>query len=403
MTEQKGRELRLRDDLVLGLLMDQGPLTPAQIRDHFYPDGMTVSRNKAHGPDRVPKTLGSINQHLTSLSTARGGGLVSQVGDAFQLCPGIATAWVVYVGSASVYVGIYDALCAPIALPNGEPAFRAIPAKIWERDLETVLRPGLAELADLAAALGDSGRPDAMAVGLPAVLARNDSRIVGAQPKKWNGTDVIDTVSGLWRRHEKAGVAALPRLADGRLAITVDTDVVMDTLAAMYDWRHSQAAEIEPRRALVVLGVKHSEGIRSAVVTRGASDLSRDDRGLPTPLGGLLMRRPPGHRRDPVYRGAFGDTQGLGHAVALIHRARAKENDIDREEMPDWKDVVDYFRDGRGNCSCRSDEPHLDGLASLRTVENRLDLEEGVSRADGFWVAMEDEIRDETEVGQRAR
>jgi hypothetical protein len=160
----------------------------------------------------------------------------------------------------------------------------------------------------------------------------------------------------------------------------------------MYDPTRIGVGAPDPRRARVVLGVKHSVGIRSTVITRGPSDLHLDRE----------HRRPAGHRRDVVYRGAFGDTIGLGHSIALIQLAQRKTRERADEDVT-WEDITQYHArrvaDGRP-CSCGAvDPPHLNQVASYSAVEERLRTAGLGVDPSGIWEGIDREIEQESTAG----
>ncbi len=203
----------------------------------------------------------------------------------------------------------------------------------------------------------------AVGVGLPAAIEPGHGGVNPTNPQRWAKWSISSRLAEKWaslRREDADALPPFPRLGDAP-AVCVDADVVMDTLAAMHPLLGERLAPALARPGLV-LGVKHSGGMRSTLINRGA------------PLVGTAACRIAGERRDGIFRGASGDTVGLGHIIALVTAARAEhEND------PDFEDVERFSQRLVSNghaCACGETRlPHLDNLVAARRVAERLGLE----------------------------
>jgi hypothetical protein len=369
----------------------------------LYPDGGTPGRGDRKG-EIVPKDPRSIRHKLNALVDDE---RLRSAKNRYAVHPDLGRVWIIYVGSERGYVGVYDASLQPIPLlagSAGEVALRVLPniGEATRLGSQQVLNRCLSALAEIVGSVDERDRkPGGLVVGLPAALSLDNRRVQGDAPPGWmdQQSPMIDEIveekwASLRRRSRQGGqeLPDLPRLADGAVALTADADIVLDTLGAMYDPTRTGVDPPDPRRARVVLGVKHSGGIRSTVITRGPSDLHLDRE----------HRRRPGHRRDIVYRGAFGDTIGLGHSIALIQHAQRKT----REGADDgvmWEDITQYHArrvtDGRP-CTCGAvDPPHLNQVASYSAVEERLKAAGLAVDPTDIWESVYREIEQESAAG----
>jgi hypothetical protein len=393
-------EPRYRDFQVLGQIMAAGPQTIDEIIDGLYPGG-TPSRSTGV---LVPKDPKSIRAKLDVLMQPPARIRVAE-GNRYEVHPDLGRVWVIYVGSERGYVGVYDGSLLPLPTRDRSGTELDILDDIgeanWRDSHQHVLNPCLEALAQRVLAVDEPPRlPGALVIALPAALSLDNRRVQGEAPEEWTSPHVLpidEIVSRKWRslRRQKPTLPDLPRF-EGRLALTSDTDIVLDTLGAMYDLSQIGATRPAPRRARVVLGVKHSVAIRSTVITRGPEDLH---------LGGQ-RRRVPGQRRDAIYRGAFGQTVGLGHSIALIQRASRKTRD-GADVSVSWEDSAQYHAElhrDRRPCICGTvDPPHLNQVASYQAVTERL-RKAGLSVERGdVWDGINRQIELETEEGHRAR
>lgn len=398
--------------------MDEGPQAPAAISARLWPDG-TPGRGARKG-HVVPKNLGSIRTKLNALADS--GQLQRGEESRYAVKPDIGRVWVLYVGSQRGYVGVYDASLKPTPLtsdPAGAVAFRILQniGESWRLGSQTVLKRCLNELADIVLSAHEHGPPaGALVIGLPAALSLDNRRIRGDGRPDWNDQQpTIDSiVEKTWEelrsarsrelrraRSRQGGIELpdLPRAPDGTtLALTADTDIVLDTLGAMYDPNRIDAAAPDPRRARLVLGIKHSVDVRSTVIARGRADLYLDRE----------HRRGAGERRDVVYRGAFGDTIGLGHSIALVQRASRKTRELAlADKRVIWEDSAQYHarrvKEQRA-CSCGSiDPPHLNEVASYSAIEDRLKNAGLPVTPEDIWEGVYREIDKATSPGIRGR
>lgn len=395
------RERRYGDFQVLGLVMDKGPQTLEEIIQGLYPKG---TPGRKHKGQMVPKDPKSIQKKLDALLKEHW--LRGAANGRYVVDPDIGRVWVIYVGSERGYVGVYDASLLPLPRSGSSGAELDVLEDIGEAKgldlLQQVLNPCLDALADRVMDVDQKGRkPGALVIGLPAALSLDNSRVQGDAPEGWKSRTawtIDQIVEKRWRSLQKRRreLPDLPRCADGRLALTADADVVLDTLGAMYDLTRVDVERPDPRRAQVLLGVKHSVGIRSTVIMRGPAELHF----------GHLHRRPPGQRRDIVYRGAFGDTIGLGHSIALIQRASRKTRELEDDSVS-WEDSTQYHQqrnEQRRPCSCGTvDPPHLNQVASYDAVKERLENAGLDVGPDDVWEGIDRQIDEETESGNRAR
>jgi predicted NBD/HSP70 family sugar kinase len=88
--------------------------------------------------------------------------------------------------------------------------------------------------------------------------------------------------------------------------------------------------------------------------------------------------------RELEYRGAYGDTIGRGHSVAVVYRAR-EEGIGDRG----WTDVTKYWEllraEGRAFSCNATDAPHLEQFGSVRTIMERLGLPAAPETLKAHW------------------
>jgi predicted NBD/HSP70 family sugar kinase len=394
-------EPRYRSVQVLGLIMDEGPQTAGEVTSVLYPHG-THGRGDRKG-ETVPKDPRSIRLKLAAL--ADDAWLRRANDNRYRVDPDVGRVWVIYVGSERGYVGVYNASLQPVAMASSASDFalRVLPdvGEASRLESQDVLNRCLTALADIVASSAEQARqPGALVVGMPAALSLDNRRVQSDGPQGWrHQSPTIDEVvemkwGSLRRRNDD--LPDLPRRSDGGVALSADADIVLDTLGAMHDPTRLGVEAPDPRHASVVLGVKHSVGIRSTVITRGRSDLHLDRE----------HRRRPGRRRDIVYRGAFGDTIGLGHSIALIQRASRKTRDR-ADDGVTWEDVSQYYdlrvADGRP-CSCGAvDPPHLNQVASFRAVEERLRTAGLQVGPTDIWDSVYREIEQETAAGLRGR
>lgn len=420
-SQPDNREARYPHFRLLGVIMDEGPLTLSEVKERLYPGGTTGGRGPRKGM-QVPVNESGIRKKLEAL--VRQQQLERRADDKgvvrYRVHPDLGRVWVVYVGSERGYVGIYDTSLQPIPLRSDSSKFalRALPnlGEAARPDIRTALHRCLNTLADLVElADAETPGPRALVVGIPAAVNPDDSCIRGETLEHWVGGRHGPPVSGLieegWTRlqtrRSRRGceLPDLPRAADGTLALSADADVVFDTLGAMHDPARVGLTPRDPRRARVVLGVKHSVGVRSTVIARGDSDLHAHRE----------SRRSAGVRRDSVYRGAFGDTIGLGHSIALVKRAHQQTQPSEDEEVgeadwvadAEWEPVTQYHErrvEEQRPCSCGIDDPpHLNQVASYSAVAERL---RGAGLSIGpvdIWDGVNDEIARETRAGMRGR
>lgn len=361
-------ERRLSDEHVLATVIESGPLTFQEIRDELYPEGMTTSRKDLGAPTRArnPKRL---RDRVDKLVAERR--LTPDVEGHHALGPVSGTVMVIYLGRAKRYVAVFDA--AGNRLDHSTVPQKA---EVRSQDLPGLIRGSIRQLAFMMrrGAWCDSGPPRAMAVGLPAALDPGGSRVVSADPRGWDGLpDLKAAIVERWEseRQMRQGRSELPKFpvadtAEAPPALTIDSDIVMDTIGAMYE-RPPTHGQHYPTGADSVMGVKCSGGIRSTLVTRGER--------LNTNREGRITRRGPGDRRDSVFRGRYGDTVGLGHSIALILRASRDREDVDST----GEDVAAYWdriqREGH-KCSCgTATMPHLEAFASHGAVAKRLEVD----------------------------
>jgi hypothetical protein len=359
---------------ICAVFMEHGPQTLDALYDHLYPGGKTSGRKDRKG-EPVPKRKGPLRDRVQKLinTDVLTGALPDpqdQRAQVLRLHPRLGWVAGLYVGTTRIYTGIYAIHGDPLSLGH----------KPWageirhETDLRKVLKAGLTELAARMTNL-PSGPWRGLALGLPAAIDSKGERVSSRDPRKWSRLEHLPTdVADLWgeMRARFPHLPVLPTDPLGRLALTIDTDIVMDTLAAMYVPPTAADPHNHTSIASVVLGIKCSGGVRSTVISRGSSLCARE----------TGHRRPPGTRRDQPYRGAYGDTTGLGHTVALVHRARAES------EEDGWEDVHEYWRRiNKPESSCACGEvgvPHLERFISVGTVLDRLGMN---AQSDGLRAA----------------
>jgi hypothetical protein len=394
---------------VLGALMDGGPQTTADLKSRLFPNG-TQGRRQNRG-EQVLVTSSALQKKLDSLRESKH--VRVRIDDRrYELHPDLGTVWVIYVGNERVYVGIYDATLAPLKTGNVD-ALRVVEHGGMSETTShrTILSTALDALAGLVGVDAFCRPPGAVVLGLPASLSLTNDRVAGEAPVSWRSENLpsLDAMLvELWsrKRRQRQDLPDLPRTPDGRLRLTADSDVVLDALGAMYDPAQIGAERPAPRRASVVLAIKHARSIRSTVVSRGPADLMRPAK----PRRGRPLeppRRRPGERRDHVWRGAFGDTIGLGHSIALIHRAtRVNPKELESDER--WADVMTYYA-GRVKadrpCSCGIIEtPHLTSVGSYPAVLERLrDVADVAPTPEMIWDGVDELVASESPAGARAR
>jgi hypothetical protein len=255
---------RYADADYVSVIVEHGPSTSEQVLFCLYPDGTTYSRDGVP----TPKRPDSITRRLDAIAT-RSRLLRCEAdgeADVYHLGSAVGTVSVIYLGTLTLYAGVYNAGGRPIDLDHSA---RQKPIRA-EPDLRGLLRAGVESLSRLLRqdSWRSHGELAGLAVMLPAALDTAGTRIQSAEPREWKRLENLpDEIARLWRAQQRqfGELPDLPRTPDGRLALTVDTD----TLAAMYDRNPSDEAHA-PCRARTTLGVKCSGGVRSTVVTRGS-------------------------------------------------------------------------------------------------------------------------------------
>jgi hypothetical protein len=97
---------------------------------------------------------------------------------------------VIYVGSERGYVGVYNALLQPIAMPgdSGDVALRVLGdiGEAWRLDSQHVVNRCLSTLAEIVvSADGRARRPGALIIGLPAALSLDNRYVQGDAAPAW--------------------------------------------------------------------------------------------------------------------------------------------------------------------------------------------------------------------------
>jgi predicted NBD/HSP70 family sugar kinase len=352
-------ERRLNEVHALATVIEHGPQTTSEVWDHLYPGGLTASR-KDPGELTPARNPHRVQQRLDLLTES---GELRLEDGRYHVGRALGTAMVIYLGRVNRYTAVFDAAGIRLdhaTIPHGN--------EVRSQTLARVLTASIRQLADLMnqGKWEAAGPPRAVAVGLPAAVRPDGDCVVSSDPLGWSHPQRLKAwIAAAWERERARlpGLPPFPRAAtpDKALAITIDSDVVMDTIGAMYE-RPSTDGAHHPAFAANVMGVKCSGGVRSTLVNRGE----------PFEVAGKpITNRAPGDRRDSVFRGRYGDTVGLGHSIALIHRARRYDTG---EE-----DVVAYWEklcESDFRCSCgTADVPHLETFASHGAVARRIDVD----------------------------
>lgn len=414
---------RVPQDVVLGALLDLGASTAADLAKWIYANGVppheggqrsrdfgTTTINDPKDPvDFEVKLNALVSKNLAIAIASEKNADGHQPPMRYAVHPSVASVWVVYIGHSWIYAGAFGADSRPIKLSVDEDGKDVLAIKQvrgnWSVSqlptLSDILLTGLKQLAEVVKALqhrkenkeflpANALEPSALAIALPAALDPQTEYVTSTDPSDWAGSD--KTIQWLVRHHWRGLVRdsdphrrLLDLPADGE-PIVVESDVVCDTLGAMYSpgRRFSLVLDSDSdalAHRQVVLGVKHSEAVRSACVTRGPADLHRPALGLERKSGlPRELRRQPGQRRDIVYRGAYGDAQGLGHVTALVKRAAATKDNAYIPESLEFVNIDEFTALTTLRCSCNATEPpHLQAVARLTTVLKRLGISPGGS------------------------
>jgi len=353
-------EVRRTPSSALAALIELGPSDTAQVAEFLWPGGTT--RSRTHGQEtRMRNPRIKASEKLTRLALD---GLAVERGTVWEIAPRSGRVWVVYVATRRILAGVYDANVRVVSPLVDRPLPLGSESQPRLRDL---IQLGMEALAEAVVNTPASLRSAAgVSIGLPAGMDPGGTNTTRFNPQRWGELSVADEAATTWRRLQSRPPwreAALPDLPllDGEPAVCVDSDVVLDTLAAMYP-RLSGRLEEHLVSESSVLGVKHSGGVRATLISRGER------------LHGAGDERPPGRRRDLVFRGASGDTVGLGHTVALADVA-ALEAVTDLPGFQNARSFADLLRRQRRACSCGETQlVHLDGLVTADRLAERLGI-----------------------------
>jgi len=377
-------EIHQGEAAVVASIVENGPRSAVEVSRDLWPDGMTVSRRTGQpAPKRNP--LGDARRKLNALAERQ---ILEVRGDRWHLGHGAGSVWAVYFATNRIFAGVYDANVNLVSHADWRPG-RGVE---HHDNLDALLSLGVGALAEAVRRAPPRWAPArAVGVGLPAAIEPDRGSVSPTNTQRWPKWSIADRMAEKWasiRREDADALPSFPKLGDAP-AVCVDADVVMDTLAAMHPLLGEKLAPVLAQ-AGIVLGVKHSGGVRSTLINRGA------------PLVGTTACRMAGTRRDGIFRGTSGDTLGLGHTIALVAAARAEhEND------PDFEDVERFAqRLGSNGHACGCGETrlaHLDNLVAAGRVAERLGLE--IVRGDlhSFWRQAEGLTREDSLRGDRSR
>lgn len=320
------------------------------------PGGRTISRIR--GTSTRKRNRSRFQARLERLVET---GHLRNVDGVYELGALFGTTMVIYVGRAKLYTAVFDAAGTSL-----DQKIEAYVRDTRREELPRLLRASISQLADMMRSRRweAAGHPRAIALGLPAALSPDGEHVASDDPRGWKTPPLPRALEDAWNdeRKRKPDLPELPRVGDrfSPLAVSIDTDVVMDTIGAMYE-RPTTQGDHYPAVALSVMGVKCSGGVRSTLITRGPQ--------LNLAGEGPVTSRRPGDRRDSVFRGRYGDTVGLGHSIALIHRAARSESGGGDSVTAYWERLCESSH----HCSCGSATvPHLESFASHEAVAKRL-------------------------------
>ena len=359
-----GKESRRSTSAALAALIELGPSYPSEVAEVLWSGGMTVSRGatkkekpKRSGPRDATTKLITIAQLGLAESTTSDGGR-------WQVAPRAGRVWVIYVATRRILAGVYDARVQCITplvehrLRSSSESFLRV-HDLLDKGVETLAEAVLRTPKELRTAAG-------VAIGLPAALDPGATNISRPNPQNWAGMHVAQEFADAWDRLRESDrrYAELPDIPHifGTPSVCVDSDVVFDTLAAMHPRLSGKLHDGMAHEGLV-LGVKHSGGVRSTLIERG------------NPLQGRQSDdRKPGTRRDHVVRGASGGTLGLGHTIAYTDTVIANVS----RKPPGFVDAREFalrLRDEQRGCSCGEiNVTHLDSLVSADRLAERLNI-----------------------------
>lgn len=380
----KPGEIHQGEAAVVAAIVENGPRSAAEVSHDLWPDGMTVSRRTCQpAPKRNP--LGDARRKLNALAERQ---VLEARGDRWSLGRAAGSVWAVYFATNRIFAGVYDANVNLVSYADWRPG-RGVE---HHDNLDALLSLGVGALAEaVRRAPPRLAIARAVGVGLPAAIEPGRWSVSSTNPQRWAKWSISHRLAEKWasmRRENAEILPPFPQIGDAP-AVCVDADVVMDTLAAMHPLLGEKLtpALAEPR---IVLGVKHSGGMRSTLISRGA------------PLVGAAACRMAGARRDEIFRGASGDTVGLGHTTALVTAATAEH-----ETDPDFEDIERFCRRLVANghaCVCgESRLPHLDNLVAAPRVAERLGLEVVGGDLHSFWQRAEDLATEDSLRGDRSR